>query len=126
MPNDGAHCRREFSATVRRQAWARCGGRCEGPLCGGVKLFPGRFTFDHDNPDALGGEPTLENCRVLCDLCNGKKTSDDVRRIRKADRQTRAIIGKPPSKRPMPHGKNSPTKRTFGGQVIPRQPRKTR
>ena len=77
--------RREFSRKVKSKAWERCGGRCE--KCT-AKLFPGKFAYDHDLPDQMGGEPTLENCRVLCDACHGEKTfTRDIPTIRKSDRQ---------------------------------------
>ena len=77
--------RREFSRKVKSQAWERCGGRCE--KCT-AKLFPGKYAYDHDLPDQRGGEPTLENCRVLCDACHGEKTfTVDIPTIRKSDRQ---------------------------------------
>lgn len=69
------YTREEFPAAVRRAAWKRCGGRCEG--CGRA-LAGIRYVFDHDWPTRLGGPPTLENCRVLCDdgagSCNDRKT----------------------------------------------------
>jgi 5-methylcytosine-specific restriction enzyme A len=76
--------RREFTRKTKAQAFARSAGNCE--VCG-VRLSVGKFRYDHRLPDALGGEPTLENCVVQCDACDKPKTADDVRRIRKADRQ---------------------------------------
>ena len=67
--------RREFPQSVKLKAWERSGGNCEG--CS-TKLFPGKFQYDHTNPDASGGKPTLDNCKVLCsgdkDSCHYKKT----------------------------------------------------
>jgi len=75
--------RTEFSAKVRKAAWARCEGRCEGCT---AKLFPGKFQYDHDRADGLGGEPTLENCKVLCAACHYEKTHTVDRPImQKAD-----------------------------------------
>lgn len=76
--------RNEFTRKTKAQAFARADGKCE--VCG-VRLMPGKFRFDHILPDALGGEPTLENCKVQCSACDQPKTADDIRRIRKADRQ---------------------------------------
>lgn len=72
--------REEFPAAVKRAAWARCQGRCEG--CGKV-LTPGRYRYDHTLPTRLGGPPTLENCKVLCrdgaESCDHRKThSEDL------------------------------------------------
>jgi 5-methylcytosine-specific restriction endonuclease McrA len=75
--------RTEFSAKVRKAAWARCEGRCEGCT---AKLFPGKFAYDHDRADGLGGEPTLDNCKVLCAACHSEKTHKHDRPImQKAD-----------------------------------------
>jgi len=74
--------RREFSKRVKRDAAMRANGRCEG--CG-KKLGFGDHHYDHDNPDATGGEPTLENCRVLCIACHKAKTRElDLPRIVKS------------------------------------------
>ena len=76
--------RREFSRKTRAQAFERSKGCCE--VCG-TRLVPGKFRYDHILPDVLGGPPTLENCKVQCVTCDAPKTADDIRRIRKADRQ---------------------------------------
>ena len=75
--------RSEFSADVRKAAWKRCGGKCE--KCT-AKLFVGKFQYDHVIPDGLGGEPTLENCQVLCTNCHHVKTVErDRPPMQKAD-----------------------------------------
>lgn len=70
-----AYVRVEFSAAVRKQAWARCGGKCEG--CGRA-LERGRYTYDHTIPARRGGPSALANCRILCkgtpDSCDNRKT----------------------------------------------------
>lgn len=111
--------RREFSKAVRLAAWDRCAGRCEG--CG-AKLFPGHFQFDHVIADGLGGEPTVENCRVLCSACHGEKTARvDVPAIAKAKRRQAAHIGAcTPGRRPMPGGRASKWKRTMDGRLVRR------
>lgn len=84
--------RREFSEKVRKAALARCGHRCEGLLAGSDERCPSdlrkrKFHFDHDLPDWFGGEPTLENCRVLCVECHHDKTAGvDIPAIAKAKR----------------------------------------
>ena len=82
--------RQEFPRKIKLAAFARCKGRCQ--ICSAV-LVPGKFIYDHAMPDALGGQPTLENCVVQCVACDKPKTSADVSRIRKADRQRAAHIG---------------------------------
>lgn len=110
--------RREFSAKVKVAAYERSQGRCEG--CGTV-LHVGRFHYDHDIPDALGGEPVLSNCVVLCVGCHQAKTTGaDVPRIAKTKRQRAAHIGAKTSKRPMPFGRSSRLKRKLDGSIVPR------
>lgn len=75
--------RSEFPADVRRAAWKRCKGLCE--KCT-AKLFVGKYQYDHRTPDGLGGEPTLENCQVLCTNCHHIKTVEQDRPpMQKAD-----------------------------------------
>lgn len=76
--------RREFPAKVRVAAFERAKGRCE--KCT-ARLFVGKFIYDHIIPDALGGEPTLENCQVLCSACDDVKTDkNDIPVIAKVKR----------------------------------------
>lgn len=78
--------RREFPKAVRRDAFLRAKGCCEGRRCG-VKLDHRTVHYDHDIPDALGGEPTLENCVVLCIPCHRIKTgTKDIPAIAKTKR----------------------------------------
>jgi 5-methylcytosine-specific restriction enzyme A len=82
--------RKEFSTSVKVAAWKRCGGLCE--ECGDL-LKPGRFQYDHDNPDGLTGEPTLDNCVVRCTPCHSEKTKQDVANIAKAKRREAKALG---------------------------------
>lgn len=90
--------RKEFTAKVRVAAWQRSEGRCEwidddGHRCN-VKLYPGDMHYDHIIADQLGGEPTLENCAVLCRSHHKAKTiRQDVPAIAKAKRRERAHLG---------------------------------
>lgn len=78
--------RREFSKAVKREAFARANGVCEGNDCG-AKLTIGKYHYDHRIPDALGGEPELWNCEVLCVPCHSAKTTKaDVPAIAKTKR----------------------------------------
>jgi 5-methylcytosine-specific restriction endonuclease McrA len=78
--------RKEFPKSVKAQAFLRANGVCEGENCG-ARLTLGKFHYDHDLPDDLGGEPTLENCRVLCVVCHKEKTAKvDMPRIAKGRR----------------------------------------
>lgn len=83
--------RTEFPIAVRRAALERCGRHCEGKLPGGMRcdvpLQRGRFQFDHDLPDWMGGEATLDNCMVLCTPCHRAKTGQvDIPVIAKTKR----------------------------------------
>jgi 5-methylcytosine-specific restriction protein A len=84
--------RREFSKKVKNAAFDRAAGRCEGILEGDEGRCPciltrGKFHYDHDLADWMGGEPTLENCVVLCIPCHHTKTAgSDVPAIAKAKR----------------------------------------
>jgi len=85
--------RREFSAKTKAAAFLRANGVCENPKCG-ARLTVGKFHYDHDTPDGLGGEPTLENCVVLCTPCHKEKTATvDVPRIAKAKRRQQKHLG---------------------------------
>jgi len=78
--------RREFSKQVKRDAFVRANGNCEGHGCG-ARLHVGKFHYDHEIPDGLGGEPTLDNCKVLCMACHKvKTTTKDIPAIAKAKR----------------------------------------
>lgn len=83
--------RREFSAKIKLAAFERASGNCEGCGC---RLTPGRFAYDHRIPDAMGGEPTLDNCQVLCSGCHGVKTAKgDVPTIAKSVRIRKRAAG---------------------------------
>lgn len=86
--------RREFPSRVKVAAFKRADGFCEG--CG-TFLRPGRFAYDHRNPDGLTGEPTLDNCQVLCTVgeesCHAIKTRGDVAAIARAKRLEAAHVG---------------------------------
>lgn len=70
--------REEFPKKVKLEAWVRCKERCEN--CG-QKIRPGNGpVYDHIIPTYVGGPPTLENCKVLCERpCNRAKTDQNDR-----------------------------------------------
>lgn len=87
--------RAEFSRATRQAALKRSEIRCEasGPRYGlqegqrcNCSLSLG-VQFDHDVPDQLGGDNSLDNCRAVCIQCHKIKTRGDVQQIRKSDRQ---------------------------------------
>ena len=105
--------RKDFRASVKIAALKRADGKCEG--CG-LPLTLGKYACDHINPDGLTGEPTLENCRVLCIGCHKEKTKRDVADIAKAKRREAKHTGmKRRSSRPIPGSKGTPFKRRIGG-----------
>lgn len=108
--------RRDFPTAVKVAAFQRAKGRCEG--CTG-RLFPGKFRYDHIIPDWMGGEPTLENCRVSCLVCDAPKTRKDQGDIAKVKRVRAKHLGaKARSRSPMPCGKQSKFKKKFTGEVV--------
>jgi 5-methylcytosine-specific restriction endonuclease McrA len=111
--------RREFPKSVRVAAFERACGRCE---CCTAHLVPGKYHYDHLQPDALAGEPTLKNCRVLCMSCHNVKTArEDTPRITKANRQRAGHIGAKTKKgRPMAGTKASGWKKKMSGEVVRR------
>ncbi len=108
--------RREFSKQVKRDALKRAGKKCEGKSCGA--LFGVKFHFDHVIADGLGGEPTLENCAVLCHACHGEKTrKHDVPLIAKTKRiQDRHNGIRKPSL--FPGSRDSKFKKKMDGSVV--------
>lgn len=94
----------------------RAEGKCE---CCGCRLLSGHYHYDHIIPDQLGGEPTLENCQVLCKACHGVKTAKtDVPNIAKAKRREARHIGaKPKSSRPLSDPR---WKKLMNGEVVRR------
>lgn len=118
--------RREFSDKVRKQAWARAAMCCEavgpdyglepGERCNGT--LSGGHDFDHIIPDSIGGEPTLENCAVVCKLCHGIKTRTlDTPRAAKTKRQERIARG-PKKRSRMPGSRDSKFKQKIGGGTV--------
>lgn len=96
--------RREFPAKVLGEAFLRAAGKCE--KCT-ARLYVGKFHYDHVIPDAMGGEPTLANCEVLCTACHAIKTrTKDVPAIAKVKRVAKAHRGikRPTSFRKPPPG----------------------
>lgn len=102
--------RQEFPQPVRKKAFARCCLQApEGvaniqgvPQCEscGNELRAGGIIYEHVQPDGLGGEPTIENCKVHCTVCADVKThAEDNPRMRKADAVAKATYGLKPAKR---------------------------
>lgn len=120
--------RHEFSRTTKREALERSGYRCEatGPRYGfeegqrcNCSLSLG-VQFDHNVPDQLGGDNSLENCMAICVQCHRFKTRNDVKQIAKSKRQAdkRFGITAPKQKiqsRPFPKREKAGTKLPLPG-----------
>jgi len=93
--------RAEFSKKVKLAAWERCGGYCE---CGCMLKIIGIPEYDHfPVPAAIGGEATLENCRVLMKKHHRRITAEkDIPEIAKSQRIFEKRIGVRKSSRPFP------------------------
>lgn len=104
--------RTEFTKATKIRAWDRCKGFCE--ECG-AKLYPGKFIFDHDNPDVISHDNSLENCKVRCVNCDKPKTAKDQKTIAKCRRVEEKHLGiaKPKAK--------SRLKKKISGEVVVRE-----
>lgn len=111
--------RQEFSKKVRLEAYQRSGGNCEN--CH-ARLYPGRFAYDHDLADSMGGQPTLENCRVLCTSCHSRKTgTEDIPTIAKSNRVRSKHLGLKDKTGPaLPGSRRSLWKRKMDGTLVRR------
>ena len=64
--------RSEFTLKTKGKALART-ARCG--KCGEVLGTWENIQFDHNTPDAMGGDNSLENCVPLCLACHALKTN---------------------------------------------------
>ena len=119
--------RKEFSVAVRRAAWERAGGRCEGTLihwdngtserCG-APIDIGNFHYDHIVPTWMSDDASLANCQVLCTACHKTKTKQDVKNIAKVKRIQKKQAGlRKPRGRALAGTKRSGWKRKIDGRV---------
>lgn len=110
--------RQEFSKRTKLDAFRRANGRCE--QCT-APLFPGKFEYDHVTEDTFGGEPALDNCKVLCLACHDTKTKSRSPIIAKSNRVRNRHIGiDRHTTRPLPCGRNSKWKKKMSGEVVAR------
>lgn len=61
--------------------------------CDGCGVSCKKWEIDHIRADALLGEPTFENSRLLCIPCHKDKTASDVKSISKAKRVEAKHLG---------------------------------
>ncbi len=114
--------RREFDNATRIAALKRAEYRCEairyGQRCN-ILLRPGRMIFDHRIPDRMGGEPTLDNCQVICDLCDKEKTAEDQARIARTRRmEAQHLLGKSKAKSQSQRRRGFKGWRKFNGEIV--------
>jgi 5-methylcytosine-specific restriction endonuclease McrA len=81
--------------------------------------MPGRFRYDHRIPDQMGGEPTLENCQVICLGCDKPKTAADQGAIAKAKRLEMRAAGIR-KRSSFACSRSSPWKKKIDGSVVRR------
>ena len=85
--------RKEFPRSVKVAAIKRATVNnevfCE--ECG--SLTKGRFEIDHVKEDFYGGEPVLENAKILCIPCHREKTSGSARGMAKTRRVEAKHVG---------------------------------
>lgn len=106
--------RRRFAARTYASRLAEYEGRCAS--CGIVTGGAAGLEWDHIIPLELGGSDTIDNLQPLCRGCHKAKTAQDVKAIRKAERQRQRTAGiHKQTRNPIPGSKASGWKRTFSG-----------
>lgn len=127
--------RREFSRKLRAAIILRATNADGQVCCEGCGLVLGKkpFQIDHTLAEAL----VMDKSRLLTaadgkllgqECCHGPKTADDIRRVRKADRQRDRDTGasaKPPRFRSAGFVKAPPQRRATAPLVKPLPPRRT-
>lgn len=112
--------RKEFPKSVK-VASIKANTRDNVTYCEECGLPTKRFHFDHKNPDGLTGQPTLENCQLLCEPCHAEKTKQDVANIARAKRREAKHLGV----KIKSHGFHRPPKQNRAStpltKVIPKQ-----
>jgi hypothetical protein len=88
--------RREFPKAVR-VAVIRRATRHSVVYCEECKLPAKKFQIDHVRADGLLGEPTIENAKLLCEICYLDKNPRDARDIAEAKRREAFHLGATPA-----------------------------
>lgn len=98
---------------------AALAAQTECQACGG----PGPFDYDHHVPVGLGGGNEIDNMRTLCRPCHLAKTRQDIRMIRKADRQRRKHFGtwREPKRKMRSRPFDKRYRKCMGGTVVERR-----
>ena len=118
--------RRNFNPKIILDRRDHCGDRCEGTLENGercnVPIARGRFHADHNTPDQMGGEPTFENCRILCLPCHAAKTALDqgnIARAKRVEAKHRGNVVETPAKiqgQPLPTSRRAAERKARGSR----------
>jgi 5-methylcytosine-specific restriction endonuclease McrA len=99
-------------ARVKLRIFNRCGGVCH---LSGKKIRPGdAFEFDHIIAIANGGRHAEFNLAPALVAPHKIKTAEDRRKKKKSDRVRKKHFGMHEAKRPMPGGRKSREKITWG------------
>lgn len=126
--------RREFTPAVKREIYARSGGRCEigrvpqmRDVGCGAELGPGNTYYEHvicDAIDTRPGERTAEFGAALCRTCWRLKTAlydlPTIAHTRRMGDRAKGI--KPFVFNPLPGGRNDRIKKKLDGSVVDRLP----
>lgn len=119
--------RREFSRKIKAQIINRAMNEAGQIVCEGCGLVLGKkpYQIDHTVPEGLRADDaaplTADDGKLLGQACcHAPKTKNDVRQIRKADRQRDKHTGAAKSKNPMPGSRASRWKRKMNGEVVER------
>jgi hypothetical protein len=120
----------EFSKATKKAAFARCCQPDGIPKCEecGQPLKAGRFQYDHDKASGLGGDNSLENCKVRCSgsktSCHSLKTEEqDKPLMQKADNMRDAHLGLTGKKASIPYRKAPPREPKSLASKLPPLPR---
>lgn len=106
---------------VRDRILRRQSDTCAGAGCSKVFGPKVRAEFDHIVPLILGGAHAEKNLQALCPACHAAKSRVDVAvKAKVASVRAKHFGLKPPSRRPLPGGRNSPVKFKVGGGRVPR------
>lgn len=118
--------RRNFPASVQREALERSGGICECHLiphvfkqpCG-RPLGAGNTFFEHVDPDFMSKDNSLRNAAALTKTCFKYKTANfDLPRIAKAKRNFDSHNGIRRYKQKLPGHRGSYLKKKISGEVV--------
>lgn len=111
--------RKRLSTRDRVKVFEAGGGICH--ICGGKIAAGERWEVEHPIPLACGGADDATNWAPAHVKCHREKTNEDAGKIAKGKRVKAKHLGAYRSSSPMPGGRGSPWKRTFGGRVVRRE-----